>query len=85
MLGLLGNTGNSDAPHLHFHVMDGPSPLQSDGLPFRFTTFEGQGRVTDLEALSAPFPATAAPSTSAALAGPHAEQFPLDLQIVSFA
>ena len=27
VLGLLGNSGNTDSPHLHFHVMDGPSPL----------------------------------------------------------
>ncbi|MGV1014964.1 MAG: M23 family metallopeptidase, partial [Methyloceanibacter sp.] len=27
VLGLLGNSGNTDTPHLHFHVMDGPSPL----------------------------------------------------------
>jgi hypothetical protein len=26
VLGLLGNTGNIDAPHLHCHIMDGPSP-----------------------------------------------------------
>lgn len=25
--GLLGNSGNTDTPHLHFHMMDGPSPL----------------------------------------------------------
>jgi hypothetical protein len=44
VLGLLGNTGNSDAPHLHFHVMNGPSPLASQGLPYVFESFVGQGR-----------------------------------------
>lgn len=43
VLGLLGNTGNTDGPHLHFHVMNSPSPLQSSGLPFVFRGFLGQG------------------------------------------
>ncbi len=37
LLGLCGNAGNSDAPHMHFHLMDGPSILTSRGLPIRFT------------------------------------------------
>jgi hypothetical protein len=41
ILGLLGNTGNTDAPHLHFHIMDGPSPLQSNGLPVRALALHG--------------------------------------------
>jgi hypothetical protein len=40
----LGNTGNTDGPHLHFHVMDGPSPLRSNGLPYVFTSFVGSTR-----------------------------------------
>lgn len=35
-LGRLGNSGNSDAPHLHFHLMDGPDLLSARGLPCVF-------------------------------------------------
>ena len=28
VIGALGNTGNTDAPHLHFHVMSTPDPLR---------------------------------------------------------
>ena len=38
-IGEVGNTGNSQAPHLHLHVMDGPGPLTSDGLPYVFDSF----------------------------------------------
>jgi hypothetical protein len=33
-LGLLGNTGNSGAPHLHFGLMDGPYWATANSLPF---------------------------------------------------
>jgi murein DD-endopeptidase MepM/ murein hydrolase activator NlpD len=36
----LGNSGNSDSPHLHFHVSDGVSTLGAEGLPFVFESFE---------------------------------------------
>jgi hypothetical protein len=38
-LGRVGNSGNSDAPHLHFHVADSPDPLSGEGVPFAFTSF----------------------------------------------
>lgn len=43
VLGLVGNSGNSVAPHLHFHVMDGPSPLDANGLPYEIDAFEVTG------------------------------------------
>jgi murein DD-endopeptidase MepM/ murein hydrolase activator NlpD len=41
----LGNTGNSSLPHLHFHLMDGPSVLGSDGLPYVIDQFSYDGQV----------------------------------------
>jgi murein DD-endopeptidase MepM/ murein hydrolase activator NlpD len=37
VIGLLGSSGNSTEPHLHFHVCDRPSPLRCDGIPVDFT------------------------------------------------
>ena len=50
VLALVGNSGNSIAPHLHFHVMNRPSSLASNGLPYLVDSFTILGRTPGTEA-----------------------------------
>jgi hypothetical protein len=84
VLGKLGNTGNTSAPHLHFHLMEGPSVLGSNGIPYVIDSFSVAGQVPAAEFAAAPgvegvwnkglFPG----------ASPRHNQYPLDLEIVEF-
>ncbi|HXV92931.1 MAG TPA: M23 family metallopeptidase, partial [Pseudonocardia sp.] len=84
-LGLVGNSGNTSAPHLHFHVMDGPSPLTSEGVAYVIDSFTTTGRITSTEAFdrlentTQPLPVESLPTD-----GPHTEQMPLDRDLVTF-
>ncbi len=81
VLGLLGNTGNTDGPHLHFHVMDSPSPLQSNGLPYVFRTFRGQGYLRNVAGIQAGDPADINRSR---LRGRYRNALPMEDQVVRF-
>jgi hypothetical protein len=59
VIGHLGNSGNTDLPHLHFHIMDSPLPLASNGLPFRFDDMTLAGTVSEDQlttCIAAPLP-----------------------------
>ena|SRR5215210_2654018 len=82
VIGHLGNTGNSDAPHLHFHVMDGPWPLAASGLPYEFTAFMGAGRFEPTD--DAFMRGTPGRIDRAWLPGQHRSKLPLNLQVMDF-
>ena len=48
VLGLMGNSGNSDIPHLHFQVVtDIPSFLGTEGYPHVYRSFDVTGEVNE--------------------------------------
>lgn len=79
VLGLLGNTGNTDGPHLHFHVMNSPSPLQSSGLPFVFRNFIGQGVLRNVAGVQA---GETGDINGNRLRGRYANALPMENQLV---
>ncbi|MFL6047902.1 MAG: M23 family metallopeptidase [Propionibacteriaceae bacterium] len=85
-LGLIGTSGNSTTPHVHFQLLSTPTFFPSNSLPYVFDQFDLQGRITQrlwddnlgLEPTGKlPFKADPAP-------GPHQNELPVDRAVVRF-
>ncbi|HYO02829.1 MAG TPA: M23 family metallopeptidase [Mycobacterium sp.] len=81
----LGNTGNTDAPHLHFHVMSTPDPLRSNGLPFVFKDFTLDGRMASMEALDPLLTGQPAPMAPGSASRDEKNLSPLVLDVMTYA
>ena len=73
VVGLVGNSGNSTEPHLHFHMENGSSPLGAEGLPYSLASFEVVGRGWGWK-----------PSDSKAPAETHKNEIPAENEVVNF-
>lgn len=85
VLGHLGNTGNANASHLHFQLMDGPSLLEADSLPYAIKDFDFDGQVAPELIMDADDYLTGT-FLAGKLAQPEAREneLPLGLAIVDF-
>lgn len=78
VIGLLGQSGAANAPHLHFQVTDAPTFEESEGLPFVIDHFDRLGAVSISDALD---------RTTKVLLGPPSarrDQTPLDGDALEF-
>jgi hypothetical protein len=84
VIGKLGNSGNTSAPHLHFHIVTGPSVLGSDGVPYVIDRFAMAGQVPVSQFNAAPDVTGVWGQNRLNPASARTGQFPLNLNIINF-
>lgn len=86
VLGLLGNSGNTDAPHLHFHIIEGDHPLAADGVPYVIDSFTITDTVESDDNLQEEFNSPATPLTVTSQdPKTYTDVMPDNLSIITFA
>jgi Peptidase family M23 len=73
ILGFVGNTGSSDAPHLHFQVCTANSTLACEGVPYAISSF-----VEERRSFNSPNGVKPQPDVV------HSMEIPMDEMLVSF-
>ncbi len=83
VLGLVGNSGNTDAPHLHMHVMTGPDIFQGRGIPYGFANYTVTGSFPTIDDF---IPEPPGPPINRINVTPRSVQkaYPLELDILNF-
>jgi hypothetical protein len=84
ILGRLGNSGNSDAPHLHFQISNAQSISDGEGLPFVFESFDVLGEAQLLEALGLEAREDRWKLQSDAVPGRRQKEMPLENMVIRF-
>ncbi len=85
VIGLVGDSGNSIVPHLHFQVTDGPSSLSSNGLPYEISEFQVTGTTAGTKAFDeAESNGTPVPVTPIVPPKAVKQAMPLDQLIIGF-
>jgi murein DD-endopeptidase len=81
VVGLVGSSGSSGFPHLHFHIVDANHPLFADGLPYVFHSFVVLGNVGSIDSLLEGKGITKQP---AGKPDKRSRELPENLDVVSF-
>jgi hypothetical protein len=80
----VGSSGTSGGPHLHFQVMDRPSLLFSDGLPYAFDVFALTGQTPSLAKVLPHYDTLEPIPITIDRVGPRRDALPMGRDVLTF-
>jgi hypothetical protein len=83
-IGRVGDSGGSQAPHLHFHVVDTANPSAGNGFPFTFDRFDLAGQADFTHLLEVIAGDAAYASRDSLTPEPRENEMPMSYTIVDF-